>query len=133
MYFWIMNLRFIITSYFCLPLIGFHIEWKGSKVSAQLDRGAGMCTSGCRCSVLAWPPIFICGYTFKVACVKGGELKIKEFAPRRGGLCRGQRSSLQYAQLKVSKSCKSNPETADQESVCCHCIDSACAFEMGSS
>lgn len=39
---------------------------------------------------------------------------MKEFAPWRGGLRRGQRSSLQYAQLMVSKSCKSNPETGEQ-------------------
>lgn len=35
--------------------IGVHIKWKGSEVSAQLDRGAGMCTSGWRFSVIAWP------------------------------------------------------------------------------
>lgn len=42
---------------------------------------------------------------------------MKEFAPLRGSLYQGQRSSLLYAQLMGSKSCNSNPKTAGQESV----------------
>lgn len=63
------NLKSIMT--FVFLNIGVHIRWKKSEVSAQLDRGAGMCTSGWRLCILA--PNFICGYTFKVACVKGWE------------------------------------------------------------
>lgn len=42
---------------------------------------------------------------------------MKEFTPWEGTLYQGQRSSLQYALLIGSKSCRSNPETADHESV----------------
>lgn len=42
---------------------------------------------------------------------------MKEVTPWKGTLYQGQRSSLQYALLMGSKSCRSNPETADHESV----------------
>lgn len=69
---------------------------------------------GIFCTMLV--PIFICVYILKAACVTGGS-KMKEFTPWKGTLYQGQRSSLQYALLKKKKSCRSNPETADHESV----------------
>lgn len=51
---------------------GVHIRWKGSEVSPQPDRGAGMYTSAGDFLYFSLDSIFICGYTFKVECVQKG-------------------------------------------------------------